>query len=250
MHCTLLGLTAALEHAGFNVTGSSTSTSSVGLPATIQYALFGRCLFPAGLALRVATGLCVVAFPLARALDSGGGDQSPRRCPRFGLAEIPVVLALRLECATGRGDAGGRLGRPPGPRARRAALGACCDAMSGMIEDSRDLGGDIGSRRSCSDLLAFRRRALTFGSRGGADVLTAGWRHRRRPLARSIRPWRDQPLMFGFALADGSVPGSSGSTPRTHISPPGSCAGSRQIVANTVWASLGIGISSRSPAWH
>jgi hypothetical protein len=54
-----------------------TSTSTVGLPATIQYRLAGRCLFPDGLPLRVATGLCVVSRPAGLALDriGGGGDQ-------------------------------------------------------------------------------------------------------------------------------------------------------------------------------
>ena len=55
----------------------TSSTSTVGLPATLQYALFGRCLFPGGLPLRVAAGLCVFVLPLARLLDrlGGGGDQ-------------------------------------------------------------------------------------------------------------------------------------------------------------------------------
>jgi SAM-dependent methyltransferase len=75
VHFTRKGLTEALERAGFTGIEASTSTSSVGLPATIQYALFGRCLFPSGLSLRVSTGLCILFLPLARALDRGGGDQ-------------------------------------------------------------------------------------------------------------------------------------------------------------------------------
>ena len=35
-------------------------------PRTIQYRLAGRCLFPGGLKLRVAAGLCVLTLPLAR----------------------------------------------------------------------------------------------------------------------------------------------------------------------------------------
>jgi SAM-dependent methyltransferase len=76
-HFTPRGLTAALERSGFAVEEIATSTSSVGLPGSIQYALAGRCLFPGGLPLRVASGLCVLVLPLARVLDrrGGGGDQ-------------------------------------------------------------------------------------------------------------------------------------------------------------------------------
>ena len=76
-HFTPRGLEAALERAGLEVAALSTSTSTVGLPATVQYALAGRCLFPGGLGLRVAAGLCALAVPLARLLDrlAGGGDQ-------------------------------------------------------------------------------------------------------------------------------------------------------------------------------
>jgi SAM-dependent methyltransferase len=76
-HFTPRGLGIALERAGFTVDATSTSTSTVGLPATIQYALAGRCLFPGGLGLRVAAGLCAFALPLSRLLDrvGRGGDQ-------------------------------------------------------------------------------------------------------------------------------------------------------------------------------
>lgn len=76
-HFTKTGLERLLRHAGFAVVECSTSTSSVGLPATIQYAIAARCLFPDGLRLRIASGLCVAALPVARVLDSraGAGDQ-------------------------------------------------------------------------------------------------------------------------------------------------------------------------------
>lgn len=75
-HFTARGVTAALERAGLEPLRVRTSTSSIGLPASAQYVLFGRCLFPEGLPLRVAAGLCVVAYPLAVALDrlAGAGD--------------------------------------------------------------------------------------------------------------------------------------------------------------------------------
>jgi SAM-dependent methyltransferase len=67
-------LQRALEGAGLEVLELTSSTSTVGLPATIQYAVVGRCLFPAGLRLRVATGLSVLAYPLARLLDRVAGE--------------------------------------------------------------------------------------------------------------------------------------------------------------------------------
>ena len=76
-HFTATGLTRVLERAGLRLDRLETSTSSVGLPATLQYAVAGRCLFPSGLGLRIASGLCVLGLPLARLADrrGGGGDQ-------------------------------------------------------------------------------------------------------------------------------------------------------------------------------
>jgi SAM-dependent methyltransferase len=74
VHFNSRALTYALEQAGFEPAGLSTSTSPISLPASIQYALFGRCLFPSGLALRVALGLCIFAVPFARLADRIGGE--------------------------------------------------------------------------------------------------------------------------------------------------------------------------------
>jgi SAM-dependent methyltransferase len=74
-HFTAEGLARLFERAGLHAERIATSTSSVGLPATLQYALAGRCLFPGGLGLRVATGLCVLTLPLARLANRAGGDQ-------------------------------------------------------------------------------------------------------------------------------------------------------------------------------
>ncbi|MCP9489067.1 MAG: class I SAM-dependent methyltransferase [Solirubrobacteraceae bacterium MAG38_C4-C5] len=76
VHFTASSLARALDEAGFTDVRTSTSTSAVGLLASIQYRLWGRCLFPHGLALRVAAGLCALALPLARLADrlGGGGD--------------------------------------------------------------------------------------------------------------------------------------------------------------------------------
>jgi 2-polyprenyl-3-methyl-5-hydroxy-6-metoxy-1,4-benzoquinol methylase len=76
VHFTQAALCTALESAGLRVAGVSTSTSTVGLPASAQYAIAGRCLFPTGMALRVASAACVLAYPVAWPLDRlGGGDQ-------------------------------------------------------------------------------------------------------------------------------------------------------------------------------
>ena len=77
VHFTAAGLRKALRRAGLQVERINTSTSTVGLPATLQYALVGRCLFPGGLSLCIAAGLCVLALPLSRLADrlGGGGDQ-------------------------------------------------------------------------------------------------------------------------------------------------------------------------------
>ena len=76
-HFTERGLRLLLDRAGLRVQRLATSTSSVGLPATLQYALAGRCLFPGGMGLRIASGLCVLTVPLARLANriGGGGDQ-------------------------------------------------------------------------------------------------------------------------------------------------------------------------------
>jgi SAM-dependent methyltransferase len=87
-HFTPAGLRAALERAGFDVTATRTGTSSVGLPASVQYRVAGRCLFPTGARLRIASGVCVLARPLAALLDRrGGGDVL------YAVARVPSASA-------------------------------------------------------------------------------------------------------------------------------------------------------------
>lgn len=76
VHFTPQALRRALTEAGFTVESVTTSTSAVGLPASVQYRVVGRCLFPGGLGLRVAAGLCALALPLNLLFDRllGGGD--------------------------------------------------------------------------------------------------------------------------------------------------------------------------------
>jgi SAM-dependent methyltransferase len=75
VHFTADAIRRALERARLEPVSVTTSTSPVGLPASLQYAVAGRCLFPRGLPLRVAVGLCALAWPAARVADGlGGGD--------------------------------------------------------------------------------------------------------------------------------------------------------------------------------
>lgn len=74
VHFSSSSLRRALRSAGLEVVSVSTSSSSMGLPASVQYRLFGRCLFPTGLGLRIALGLCTLSMPLTRVLDRGAGD--------------------------------------------------------------------------------------------------------------------------------------------------------------------------------
>jgi len=76
-HFTRAGLERVFGHAGLQARAIATSSSTVGLPASIQYAVAGRCLFPGGMGLRVAAGLCVLTVPFSRLADrlGGGGDQ-------------------------------------------------------------------------------------------------------------------------------------------------------------------------------
>jgi hypothetical protein len=69
-------LERALRAAGFDEVVLARSSSAVGLPASLQYAVAGRCLFPDGLGLRIAAGLCVLTLPVTAALDRllGEGD--------------------------------------------------------------------------------------------------------------------------------------------------------------------------------
>jgi SAM-dependent methyltransferase len=76
VHFTAPALARTLGEAGFTDVRTFTSTSAVGLWASVQYRVWGRCLFPEGLALRVAAGLCALGLPLATLADrlGGGGD--------------------------------------------------------------------------------------------------------------------------------------------------------------------------------
>ena len=61
-------LRRALERSGFTGIQTFTSSSTVGLAASIQYMLAGRCLFPGGLRLRIAAASCILTLPLTWAV--------------------------------------------------------------------------------------------------------------------------------------------------------------------------------------
>lgn len=73
VHLNPSSLRVLLEHAGLRPRAQLSSTSVLGLPASVQYALIGRCLAPAGLRLRAAAALCCAAFPLTWLIDGAGG---------------------------------------------------------------------------------------------------------------------------------------------------------------------------------
>jgi SAM-dependent methyltransferase len=75
VHFTPDGLSRVLTQAGFERIEVRSGTSAIGLPASLQYALAGRCLFPSGLPLNVASGLAALTMPIAiMANRAGGGD--------------------------------------------------------------------------------------------------------------------------------------------------------------------------------
>ena len=75
VHFTPSSLERLLASAGLRTRERLTSTSVLGLPASIQYALIGRCIAPGGLGLRSAAALCCAAFPLTWLADSVGGER-------------------------------------------------------------------------------------------------------------------------------------------------------------------------------
>jgi SAM-dependent methyltransferase len=74
VHFTAAALERALRAAGFADVLLTRSSSAAGLPASLQYRVAGRCLFPGGLPLRVAAGLCTLSLPLTWALDHVAGE--------------------------------------------------------------------------------------------------------------------------------------------------------------------------------
>jgi SAM-dependent methyltransferase len=76
VHFTRRALATALARAGFDLVDMRTSTLGAGLPASVQYALAGRCLFPGGWRFRIAVAATAFTYPFVVAADrvGGGGD--------------------------------------------------------------------------------------------------------------------------------------------------------------------------------
>jgi SAM-dependent methyltransferase len=74
VHFTRAGLTHVLQRAGLQPQDVTTSSSAVGLAASVQYAATGRCLFPSGNPLRVALAASSVVYPLVLAGDRVAGE--------------------------------------------------------------------------------------------------------------------------------------------------------------------------------
>jgi 2-polyprenyl-3-methyl-5-hydroxy-6-metoxy-1,4-benzoquinol methylase len=73
-HFNAKALRAMLANAGFTRVETSTSSLPMGIPASIQYALAGRCLVRDGLKLRVTMALGAPLTPFVRLLDRLAGE--------------------------------------------------------------------------------------------------------------------------------------------------------------------------------
>jgi SAM-dependent methyltransferase len=74
VHFTQNSLAVAIRRTAFDVVEQRTTTSVLGLPASLQYAIVGRCLAPGGLRLRILAALCCALFPLTWLLDRIGRE--------------------------------------------------------------------------------------------------------------------------------------------------------------------------------
>jgi SAM-dependent methyltransferase len=75
VHFTPASLALALRRAGFAVEAQFTSTSVLGLPASMQYLTVHRCLAPGGLRLRLLAALCCAVLPATWLIDRLGGER-------------------------------------------------------------------------------------------------------------------------------------------------------------------------------
>jgi 2-polyprenyl-3-methyl-5-hydroxy-6-metoxy-1,4-benzoquinol methylase len=73
-HFNANALRTMLARAGFQSIETKTTTSSIGLPGSVQYALAGRCLFTHGLGQRIAVALCAPLSPFIRLLNGLAGE--------------------------------------------------------------------------------------------------------------------------------------------------------------------------------
>lgn len=75
-HFSSTSLTRALREAGFVEVETTSTTSALGLPASIQYRLFGHCVCESGWKLLAGYAASVVLYPVSRLFDkaTGAGD--------------------------------------------------------------------------------------------------------------------------------------------------------------------------------
>jgi 2-polyprenyl-3-methyl-5-hydroxy-6-metoxy-1,4-benzoquinol methylase len=83
-HFNASALGMMLNRAGFGAVETTTSSSSIGLPGSVQYALAGRCLFPHGMKQRVAVALCAPLSPFIRLLDGVAGEGDVLHAVAYG----------------------------------------------------------------------------------------------------------------------------------------------------------------------
>jgi SAM-dependent methyltransferase len=102
-HLTRAGLERALVRAGLEPLELSTSSSTVGLPGSVQYRVAGRCLFPSGTPLRLALAACALPYPLALAADrlAGEGDLLHAVARRPAVASARSTSASRASAGAG-----------------------------------------------------------------------------------------------------------------------------------------------------
>lgn len=74
-HFTVGALSAMVSESGLEVVESTTTTAAVVLPGSIQYMLFGRCLFRDGLGFYLANAVAMAVSPISALADRllGGG---------------------------------------------------------------------------------------------------------------------------------------------------------------------------------
>lgn len=74
-HFTSRALTELIEEVGLKVTQVTTTTSAVGLPASLQYRVLGRCVFRDGWRFYLANALAVVLKPISALIDGAIGSR-------------------------------------------------------------------------------------------------------------------------------------------------------------------------------
>jgi SAM-dependent methyltransferase len=126
-------LEGALARAGFEDVQIHTSSSTAGLPASIQYAIAGRCLFPGGLPLRVAAASCALTMPATWMLARLAGQ-----------GDMLHALAHKRESVPGEAIAEGRgTAQRTAPATSSAPQGTGMETVLGSIAPPAKAGAGI-----------------------------------------------------------------------------------------------------------